>query len=97
MPTARARTRRAEPVVLRRHGSWLSASGTGQSARRRGEDVVEGLEEEVGVFALEDEGRPDLQYVSGRAGRADQYPPVAHGLGDPARAPGCGCPGVLVG
>src|SRR6266516_6715981 len=62
----------------------------------RGEDVVKGLEEEVGVFALEHEGWPDLQHISGRAGRADQYPPFAHCLGNPARAPGCGCTGLLV-
>src|SRR6266496_2675067 len=74
----------------------MPESGTEQSVAGRGEDVVEGLDEEIGVFALEDEGWPDLQHISGRAGRADQYPPFAHCPSDLARAPGCGCTGLLV-
>src|SRR5215469_14189078 len=34
------------------------------------------------MLASEDEGRPDLQLVSGRAGGAEEYPPVPHCLGN---------------
>ncbi len=71
--------------------AWHQCSGAGG-----GEHVVEGLEEEVGVFALEDKGGPDLQHVSGRAGGTEQYPPFAHCLGHRAGAPGCGSAGRLV-
>src|SRR5215472_44868 len=36
------------------------------------------------MLALEDEGWPDLQDVSGRAGGAEQYPPFPHCLSNPA-------------
>jgi hypothetical protein len=43
-------------------GPTVRAAGAWQrhSLAERGEDVVETLEEQVGVFALEDEGGPDL-------------------------------------
>src|SRR5215472_18069913 len=54
--------------------------------RRRGwsrssESLVEGVEEEVGVVVPEDQGWPDLEHVSGWAGRVEQYPALAHCLG----------------
>jgi hypothetical protein len=48
------------------------------------------LEEEVGVFVLEYQGRPDFEDVACRAGCAEQYPPFAHCLGYFAGLPGGG-------
>jgi hypothetical protein len=39
------------------------------------------------VFALEYQGWPDLEDVPGRAGGAEQYAPIAHGLGHFACGP----------
>ena len=40
------------------------------------------------MLVLEYQGRPDLEHVSGRAGCAEQYSPLAHRLGCLAGAPG---------
>src|ERR1700745_162126 len=58
------------------------------TASCRRENLIEGLEEEVGVFVLEYQGRPDLEHVPGRAGCAEQYSPLAHRLGYFAGVPG---------
>jgi len=48
------------------------------------------------VFVLEDQGRPDFEHVSGWAGRAEQYPALAHRLGHSVGLPGRG-PARLIG
>ena len=40
------------------------------------------------MFTLEGEGWPDLDDVSGRAGRAEQYPPFPHCFSNPAGVAG---------
>jgi uncharacterized damage-inducible protein DinB len=79
------RPRRPHPGAHRRRDRPVGAPGTASGRR---ENLVQGLEEEIGVFALEYKGRTDLEHVSGRAGRAEQYSPLAHRLGHVAGVPG---------
>src|SRR5580704_1885491 len=59
----------------------------------RRENLVEGLEEKVGVLVLEYQGWPDLENVSSRAGCAQQHATLAHRVGYLAGIPGrrCAC------
>ena len=42
----------------------------------------EGLDQNVGMLALEDERRADLEHVGMLTGRADQHAAIAHAVDD---------------